>query len=352
MAKPRVFVSSTYFDLKYVRASLDVFIKSLGYEPILSEKGDIAYAHDRALDESCYREAESSDLFVLIIGGRYGSESGADAAGSKGFYERYESITKTEYETAARRDVPIYIFIESGVYAEYLTYQRNKGLESINYAHVDSVNIFRLIEEILAKPRNNQVKTFERYDDIESWLRDQWAGLFRDLLARQSESQQLTALTEQVNQLSQINETMKNYLEAVLSKTVDNSQALISSEEGRLKRARINALIRANNWFKYFNKEADIGLSRFINLVSECEGVEDFSKKIAKEGLEVRVVDHIRMTLEHSAEAKRDLVDAISIVKSNGYVDSGINVDEDSNNFTSTLNSPKFRKRRTSNKED
>jgi hypothetical protein len=42
MARPRIFISSTYYDLKYIRASLDLFIESLGFEPVLSEKGDIA----------------------------------------------------------------------------------------------------------------------------------------------------------------------------------------------------------------------------------------------------------------------------------------------------------------------
>jgi hypothetical protein len=36
MAKPRVFVSSTYYDLKHLRSAIEAFIDSLGYEPILS----------------------------------------------------------------------------------------------------------------------------------------------------------------------------------------------------------------------------------------------------------------------------------------------------------------------------
>ena len=148
MAKPRVFVSSTYYDLKDIRSSLDNFIQSLGYDPILSEKGDIAYAPDRALDESCYRAVENVDIFVLIIGGRYGSAAGAEeAAPSEDFFQRYDSITKMEYEAASRRDVPTYILIDSNVYAEYGTFLKNRGNEDINYAHVDSANIFRLIEE-------------------------------------------------------------------------------------------------------------------------------------------------------------------------------------------------------------
>ena len=41
MAKPRVFISSTFYDLKQVKADLNMFIDSLGYETIRNEEGDI-----------------------------------------------------------------------------------------------------------------------------------------------------------------------------------------------------------------------------------------------------------------------------------------------------------------------
>src|SRR5436853_3401046 len=97
MAKPRIFVSSTYYDLKYIRASLELFVESLGFDAVLSEKGDIAYTSDRPLDESCYREVDNADVFILIIGGRYGSEISSGSKKPKAFFERYESITKKEY---------------------------------------------------------------------------------------------------------------------------------------------------------------------------------------------------------------------------------------------------------------
>jgi hypothetical protein len=120
MSKPRVFVSSTYYDLKHIRSSLENFIEGLGYDPILSEKGDIAYAPDIALDESCYREVRNSDIFVLIIGGRYGAEkSSGKSAVPKEFYDRYDSITRQEYSSAVDHDIPIYILIEKAVYADF-----------------------------------------------------------------------------------------------------------------------------------------------------------------------------------------------------------------------------------------
>src|SRR6266849_10648083 len=109
MARPRVFVSSTYYDLKHLRSSLENFVESLGFDAILSEKGKIAYTPDIPLDESCYREVGNADVFVLIVGGRYGSEASAGKKTlPKTFYDRYNSITRGEYRSAVERDIPIY----------------------------------------------------------------------------------------------------------------------------------------------------------------------------------------------------------------------------------------------------
>ena len=75
MAKPRIFVSSTYYDLKHIRNSLEAFIDNLGYEAVLFESGDIPFHHDVPIDESCYVEIQTCHMLVLIIGGRYGSPS-------------------------------------------------------------------------------------------------------------------------------------------------------------------------------------------------------------------------------------------------------------------------------------
>jgi hypothetical protein len=110
MAKPRIFISSTFYDLKHIRSSIENFIDILGYDAILSEKGSITYNPDIALDESCYREVQSCDIFVLSIGGRYGSPiSTEEKLKVEDFYARYESITKMEYESAINKDIPVYI---------------------------------------------------------------------------------------------------------------------------------------------------------------------------------------------------------------------------------------------------
>ena len=41
MARPRVFISSTFYGLKQVRSDLEIFIKSIGYDPVLHERGAV-----------------------------------------------------------------------------------------------------------------------------------------------------------------------------------------------------------------------------------------------------------------------------------------------------------------------
>jgi len=317
MAKPRVFVSSTYYDLKYIRASLELFIESLGFDPILSEKGDIAFTSDRPLDESCYREVENADIFTLIVGGRYGSEISAGSKKPKEFFERYESITKKEYGSAVDKDIPVYVFVERAVYAEYQTFIRNKDVKGINYAHVDSVNVFLLIEEILSKPRNNPIQTFEKFEDIESWLREQWAGMFRELLRRQSQQQQLAGLSQQVLQLKETNETLKKYLEAVM-RGVDKQETskLIESEEKRLSEVRELDALRRNRWVEWvIGRTKDVSFEIVVDAIRAAAGFDDFVNRIAAVTRDIDVVQSLQGDLHNSKEARGDLNAAREILK-------------------------------------
>lgn len=316
MAKPRVFVSSTYYDLKYIRASLELFIESLGFEAILSEKGNVAYTFDRPLDESCYREVENADMFVLIVGGRYGSEVSSGSTRPQDFFDRYESVTKKEYSSAVDKDIPVYVLIEKAVHAEYQTFTRNKDVKGIDYAHVQSVNVFLLIEEIFAKQRNNPCQPFERFEDIESWLREQWAGLFRDLLKRQSEHRQLSGLSEQVSQLKETNETLKKYLEAVMRGTGKQvASRLIKSEERRLSEVERQSSFRRNHWVRHMAQPPFEVDSKIVEgVLRVATSFEDFAIKVQEATGARNTTDYFLGTLRKSPSARRDLNEARGIL--------------------------------------
>jgi hypothetical protein len=61
--------------------------------------------------------------------------------------------TRQEFRRAAEEDIPTYILIEKGVNSEFETYKLNRARKDVQYAHVDSVNIFSFIEEILGTIR-------------------------------------------------------------------------------------------------------------------------------------------------------------------------------------------------------
>lgn len=316
MAKPRVFVSSTYFDLKHIRSSLDLFIDTLGFESILSEKGDIAYSPDIPLDESCYREVENIDIFVLTIGGRYGSETSSEEKKlSKSFYDRYESITKKEYESALNNDTPCYILIETNVYAEYKTFLRNKDNKNINYAHVDSINIFHFIEEILSKPRNNPIYNFEKFSQIAEWLKVQWAGLFRELLKRKSQQSQIKNLTTEVTGLQEVNKTLKTYLEAMMSGvTKVESNKLIEKEEKRLKDFDLRKIIEKNRFFRYVSSRGEIDVNEYITVLAKAKNFEDFIVRLKPLIKEETTLTRIREILLEDEVAKSDLNEGRAIL--------------------------------------
>jgi hypothetical protein len=311
MARPRVFVSSTYYDLKYVRSSLELFINSLGFDSVLFEHGDVAFAPDKALDESCYREVQGSDIYVLIIGGRYGSEvSETKTERQRSFFEQYESISKMEYKAALDKDMPIYILIEKAVYAEYQTFRKNVRNESIVYAHVDHSGVFKLIEDVLSRKRNNPMQTFDRYSEIEEWLRIQWAGLYRELLSRMHGQKQIASLAEKVNELGQISKTLRRYLEGLLEKlTPDQSHGIIKEETERLAEAEQLARIKAIPIVDSLDP-SESELKGFLSALRTSKSLQEFITKIDDPSMKkVGRLGELAGWLREPDAAKRSLSD-------------------------------------------
>jgi hypothetical protein len=317
MAKPRVFISSTYYDLKHIRASLENFLESLGFEPILSEKGDIAYTPEAPLDESCYREAEHADIFVLIIGRRYGSAASGEAEEPDGtFFQRYNSITRMEYESAVRNGVPTYILLERSVDTEYQTYLLNKDREDVKYAHAQSVNIFTLIEEIRSTHKGNPIQTFDGYADIEEWLREQWSGYFRELLQRNTSQQQIASLTSQVAELRQVSETLRSYMETVVKRvSPDDSDELIKAQEDRLREAEMETALETNPWVGHLTRR-NFAIGDIASALRAAQSFESFGAELAAaSGQDLRKFeDYVDGTLRESAPARIDMNAARSLL--------------------------------------
>lgn len=180
MTTPRVFLSSTYLDLRDVRDSVDKFLTTRGFSVTLFERGGVFYDPTLPLDESCYKEVRGSHLVILIIGGKYGSRA---SIGQK-LGHKYISITRQELETAISESIPILVFVRREVDVELRTYLANpkKTRETVKYASVDDTQVFQLLEQIYLRKNGNPVFTYGEASDITTILNLQLAGFIAQIL--------------------------------------------------------------------------------------------------------------------------------------------------------------------------
>jgi len=215
MAKPRVFISSTFYDLRQVREDLERTIRELGYEPVRNETGNIPYSKEDRLETSAYREIELCDIIVAIIGGRFGTES-SDQPGY--------SISQVELKRALDQGIQVFIFIERGVLSEFSTYQLNKTNKGTKYRFVDNSRIYEFIEEIHKLPRNNPIAPFEIAADITEYLRAQWAGMFQRFLKEQKRLSEMRVLEE----MNSVAKTLKELVTFLTEERKNKDEAIKS----------------------------------------------------------------------------------------------------------------------------
>jgi hypothetical protein len=208
MATPRIFVSSTCYDLKYIRENLKFFIRTIGYDPILSEDGDVFYNPKLHTHDSCLSEIETTQMLVLIIGGRFGGK----------FKNSEKSITNAEYNSAVKNRIPIFALVESGVYADHFVHQKNKENTTVQYPSVDNVKVFDFIDEVRKNSVNNALVPFRDFADIESYLKKQWAGMMHYFLTTESETKRVSDL---LNEISVATQKIEYFTKNIATNTAD-----------------------------------------------------------------------------------------------------------------------------------
>ena len=225
MSKPRIFVSSTYYDLKYVRERIERFINTYCFEPILFENDGVYFNPNKSLDTSCYNEVSNCHMMILIVGGRYGSlASDDDKDQTKDDYEKqYVSITHKEYTTAISKGIPVMIFIEQNVYTEYKTYQTNKKLlpKNFKFAYVDDVRVFHFI----ALLEQSAIKQFNKVEDIEHYFANQISGMLLSYLNQLQMEKTSLGIENAVEQLNRTNEQIQNMVNSIAEKVLSKDKA-------------------------------------------------------------------------------------------------------------------------------
>lgn len=214
MARPRVFVSSTYYDLKYVRERIERFIQTYNMDPILFESDEIYFNPNNTIDNSCYNEIGNCQMMILIIGGRYGS-----IASTKDEYEKnYVSITQKEYKTAKSKGVPVMICVDSNVYSEYKTYQKNRNSlpKGFEFAHVDDIRVFEFVSSV----EQQAIKTFSKIEDIEQYFANQISGMLYTYLVQLQNDKVMKDIGSAVDQINHVSSSMQEMLNLIAQKVL------------------------------------------------------------------------------------------------------------------------------------
>lgn len=226
MAELRVFVSSTCYDLSLLRSQLRMFIKNMGYEPIMSDYADILYDPRIHTHTSCVDEVRNCDILLLIIGPRFGGKATAEALKQIDFDILKEenidvdalkekgnlSVTQLEVLKAIENAMPVYTFIDKRVWHDHALYEKNKSSEIIDQIIFPSIEkqetakfIFNFINFVRLRTKGNNIFTFEKGQDIEEILKKQWSGYFQRLLQEQRysdiERKRIDVLSEQFEDL-------------------------------------------------------------------------------------------------------------------------------------------------------
>lgn len=284
MAKPRIFISSTFYDFKQVRSDIDSFIDNLGYEPLRNEEGDVPYGKEEALEEYCYKEIKSVDILVSIIGGRFGSESRRNTS----------SISQIELKTALKENKQIYIFIEKNVLAEYETFLLNKDNEPLKYRYVDDRRIYEFIEEVKTLSTNNNIKGFETASDITKYLKEQLAGLFQRFLEEQTRVKEIS-LIRNLEKTAQTLNKLVNFLSDENKGQTEEINKILMINHPLVETLRTTLEIPYNFYIEGFHDLKQLLIARgFKELdMAPWEEFSDWNKSVGRKEITLTIANSL-----------------------------------------------------------
>ncbi len=316
--KPQIFISSTFYDLKYIREDLENFVKSHDYEPLMFENGDIGYIPGNSLDISCYEAVKNSDMSILIIGSEYGSAANGE---KKDLSNEYISVTRNEFRTAINANIPVFVMIDKKVMTEYEIYDANyNSIEIENrkmkFPTTKNINVFRFIKEVKSI-KNLPIQEFEKSADIKKFIGKQWADMFKNYLhLLRKENYKLknpagemeyfipkTNMTSEKTDKSILSEKKQNCYDNII-----NQQEILSFCDALVKRFKFKCNIEqypANERIKF--------ISIMINCLNETY-VEEWDKVGENLYNSLRLSNHKIHTIQHNEKYNKIIINKLNLI--------------------------------------
>ena len=165
---PKIFISSTCFDLIDLRAELYVFLKDAGLGPIMSDEmiSEFEIFGDKNSIETCLINLRSCDTVVIILSQRYGP-----SLVKAGFPD--VSATHLEYLEAVKEKKNILMYVRDRLEADYNIYGKDARGDQLKWVKPEDVKLFDIVRQhkkLANDERNNWYWTFKNSVEVKASL--------------------------------------------------------------------------------------------------------------------------------------------------------------------------------------
>jgi len=174
LRKPKVFISSTMEDLNNIfRQEIIKGLKDMGLDILDFQDSNFPYELDPSSEaiKDSIKAVKAADIFVLIIGQKYGT-----------IIEEEKSVIHYEYEEALSHNIPLLIFIQSNTWNEVLLdrqerryIENEKHFQFIKSLSKHRIYPFNNDAECISHMKtifNNYLGGFFYFSKLANWLWD------------------------------------------------------------------------------------------------------------------------------------------------------------------------------------
>lgn len=174
---PNIFISSTVLDLHHLRDSIRDTVFELGYNPIMSDYGDIGYLPTDSAEDSCYLALKDCQIAIFIIAKRYGYIS------TNGL-----SVTHNEFKTARKNRIPVIFLVDEEILSYKKVHDATEPIskEKITFPGMENpAKVFELVREFSESEINNGLIAYTTVNSAKINIKKQLAHMVGDLLRKQ-----------------------------------------------------------------------------------------------------------------------------------------------------------------------
>jgi hypothetical protein len=302
-----IFVSSTDYNLKDLRAELARYLTELGYRPVLSSSEGF---HDNSPElepwESCLQVLNTCFVMILVIDGRYGSPLEWRNF-ERVFGSRKISPTHAEYIFSHKTNKRMLVFIREEVLTHYQTY--GTALKNFETEEVAK----EALEKIL--PRGIDYETLKFINEVKTARPIPWIRAFKDVTEIKGEVQK-----KMLNELAELFMLKEKKLETII-KVFNQTMAELSPEKQEEILKKINAVKDLTE----IKENLEAKESELSKVLKELESIKKGRKKEKEE--KEHIVTELKEQIESLKEKiNRSDINSVKIARSD---DGNIRISKD-----------------------